>query len=1740
MKWPLLILLPSLVLALDSPPGSWNEPFVIPLDTEKVAFLGYDISSKEIRVSMWEEMPVPFKLVQLNYNGPQSDIKITGSGQSGASLAFDDGKHYIVINNKMDYEIESQRNLLVFLEVEKVQVFVAIDLLNILDNAPVMSSAGPCPVDEGLENFLADCEYTVFHADGFVADGILGSKTNVLDFELPEAYTNLFQFEEDTGSSDDYNKKFKLRILEKLDYTLNAVYSFQVTVYDLDRTHNATQNIVVQVNNVESRRPIFTRPFTTTRIDEKSPYSINVTAIDGDTGLNKPICYELETEQEKYAKYFSIGKETGELQVEPINRDLEQEEFYQFTIVAYKCHNRAFNLSNVGAIILNDLNDNPPVFTVEPTLLKFWENTPMELPFEQFTIDDIDLGPHATYSVKLQERVADELLDDGDSFSITPRSGYQQVNFTLTVVNPTALDYEDLDRQQFELIVTAKDPDNTTEQILNIELLNWNDEVPVFEPSDTYSIHCNETEGEGYILTTIVVTDRDIGDSVELEILSNIQRDMDVRKLDSTEEKRYSFQISLNRDGVFDWDIASEVVVQLQASDTLQTAKNEPIHRVYAQLIITVGDVNNKPPTIVLPRGSITIEENSAPGTVASIEGEDAIIIGTDPDSTAELVFSIDWAKSYAVKTGVTVTSEVFENCLVIVVDATNPNRVVGKLVVNPGFDQAKINETLDYEAYETLFLNIKLEDKMQEIPPGDTETILVIQIGDVNDNAPEFVGSTLIDERFVQEEATSGIVGTITAIDRDGPLYNKITYSLRALDTNHEGWITINPDTGLLSVGASVTNPINCDVPITFVIPLEITITDQEFTERGQISINITDTNNRTPQFTTLEDDDLVIEIFEKPDAETVITQLQAKDLDRDEPFHTAAFEFDLRTYPDLQRYFDVVQSSTTEDDRMINIAIVRVRPNGEKLDRDAGPVRHQVKVIAIDNPNSSGRRNSNDTTFTLVLLDINDNEPKMPELGELTLSENTDQGVSIVEVFAATDRDDPATPNAKINYAILGISAADSSSQGSTGDQDQAAIDTLFTVVPRDDYSAHFRTGRNLKGFYGTWAVQIEACDRGDEYELVSNSTKLCTRAIYTVQVEPFNYMAPVIDVPKADERIRLRFGEQSNGQPLVNTQGSVIPNFSATDTDGGSYGEVTFSLAGRDENGQDHTYFQLIRIDRHQARLVVPNVDAIEARSYQVTVLAVDGGGREATSVNVVIAFINMTGDPEFPEDSSPFETDFTENEEGLEEEREIPQAIDPKNADLPPEEQEGVFYFIDREYGNSSHLFTLDGRTLRLTQMIDREEFAEHWISVIATNNEAGPVGVVPANSRARLTIHVKVNDVNDNPPKFKADSYSAGITSNDYPGKVLFYVVAEDPDEDDVISYTINEGTLEVQGENLPTAPFPFALERYTGRLTLVVQMTDRMKGFFTFNVVATDLVDHTDTVQAKIFIIAESNRVKFVFLNKLDDVDQPEIRDFLEQEFSEHYDMQCSIDDVVQGSLDSGRSSDDDSRVGENLVTDVRAHFMRDNEAVEAVVIQQRSNDRVFVTNLKTALSARNLLLQDVPVSSAEAVEENEELLQIILIVVASALGVMCVILLVAFCIKIRSLKRELKALSATDFGSIASDINGGRKVPTTNLFSIEGSNPVLNDSEFPKSAFDDVSVQSYESDFLGIDNDMFANNRKDSINPALMEHIRQRSLNPMVNSGTDEKVPDKAPVLILDTEQDSSTDNPDELKHKF
>lgn len=165
-----------------------------------------------------------------------------------------------------------------------------------------------------------------------------------------------------------------------------------------------------------------------------------------------------------------------------------------------------------------------------------------------------------------------------------------------------------------------------------------------------------------------------------------------------------------------------------------------------------------------------------------------------DPDTTADLIFSIDWSKSRAEKPGKVVDRKFFEGwenfqkihkllrlffllfrCFIIEkLEGTDNNKVFGVLSVNTSFDY-----NIDFEEFETVYLTIVVEDVDQEIMPNHALATLVVQIIDENDNAPEFVGDTLEKSRIVVESApVSTLIDNILARDIDGPEFSVIHYS--------------------------------------------------------------------------------------------------------------------------------------------------------------------------------------------------------------------------------------------------------------------------------------------------------------------------------------------------------------------------------------------------------------------------------------------------------------------------------------------------------------------------------------------------------------------------------------------------------------------------------------------------------------------------------------------------------------------------------------------------------------------------------------------------------------------------------------------------------------------------------------------------------------------------------------------------------------------------------------------------
>lgn len=127
-------------------------------------------------------------------------------------------------------------------------------------------------------------------------------------------------------------------------------------------------------------------------------------------------------------------------------------------------------------------------------------------------------------------------------------------------------------------------------------------------------------------------------------------------------------------------------------------------------------------------------------------------------------------------------------------------------------------------------------------------------------------------------------------------------------------------------------------------------------------------------------------------------------------------------------------------------------------------------------------------------------------------------------------------------------------------------------------------------------------------------------------------------------------------------------------------------------------------------------------------------------------------------------------------------------------------------------------------------------------------------------------------------------------------------------------------------------------------------------------------------------------------------------------------------------------------------------------------VIYSLSNDIIFITNLKTALLDQSINLIDVPDGGyVDSAINMQLIIQTFLIVVSVVFGGLLIALVITYYFRTKSLKRQLKALSTT-FGSDNSNLNR-QKAPTTNVFSVEGSNPVLNNNQLASGVFDNIRL---------------------------------------------------------------------------
>ncbi|XP_071824162.1 neural-cadherin-like isoform X3 [Apostichopus japonicus] len=703
------------------------------------------------------------------------------------------------------------------------------------------------------------------------------------------------------------------------------------------------------------------------------------------------------------------------------------------------------------------------------------------------------------------------------------------------------------------------------------------------------------------------------------------------------------------------------------------------------------------------------------------------------------------------------------------------------------------VSADLDFETVEEIDLTIVAEGVVGSFPAQANVKIILL---DVNDNPPRF---PLVDfDATVQEHSVIGTsVATVVAEDADStPQFREMRYSIDQPPENVD-WqnFAIDPTTG------EITTTFEFDREITKTYLINVIAQNVEplaggttLPNRAQTSvrIDILDINDNPPTF---ESESYTVSVSENLPIGFVVTQVTASDLDIDSTLRyfitngntNGVFEVDADSgeisiavgldFEKVQNYtleysandglhsavtiiymnvidindkrpeFDqILYQAEIEEESSVNIPGILLEVNAIDGDTAASPIEYSLDgtgangifsinrrtgVITINEvldreeqasyvliaigTDEDGQGLSGYTTVLVTVTDINDNEPRFPQVEYAgSVPEGSPRGTEVMEVIAE-DRDDPNTPNGRLMYAI--VPDPNDPNDGS----DEFAIDSdtgvVTTAVAANELDAETQD---------TYTIKVTATDGTSTAETVA-----------TITIDDVNDNAPVFDPSSYSETIPETL-------PLGDTAVEVM----ATDADLKLTHEVSFVIV----SGNTDDAFAVYTDTPTLRGLIYPQkvLDFESGQtSYTLEVDVSDGKFTDRATVSITVTdeneppiFDPSTYSSTVLESIAPGNTIITvmaSDPDGVSPNDQFSYSVDPTS------DPEGLFTMI----GNQ--LQVADGKEL------DRETVEVHKLTVLATDE-----GTPPLSGSA--TVEVTLTDVDDTAPRF-AENYVGYVEEN---------------------------------------------------------------------------------------------------------------------------------------------------------------------------------------------------------------------------------------------------------------------------------------------------------------------------------------------------------------------------------------
>ncbi|KAJ8246902.1 hypothetical protein GJAV_G00256620 [Gymnothorax javanicus] len=322
------------------------------------------------------------------------------------------------------------------------------------------------------------------------------------------------------------------------------------------------------------------------------------------------------------------------------------------------------------------------------------------------------------------------------------------------LVLETPLDREH--QKMHQMILTAADggtPERSGTALITITVLDSNDNVPVFDQA-VYHVSLVENAPRGTLVIKLNASDLDEGSNGEISYSFSGHAPLKVRELFSVDS--YTGEIRVK--GIVDYEKASVYELYVQAKD-----KGPSAVAVHCKVLVDILDVNDNAPEVILTSVSTPVQEDAPPGTVIAVIS----VMDRDSGENGNVHCQIPSNVPFQLHSS-------FKNYYTLIT-----------------------SEFLDRESVSEY--NITLTARDLGVPPLSTRKTILIQVSDINDNAPRFVQPSYT-VYVTENNAPGASICSVTAFDPDSNQNAYLSYSI--VEDQIQGmpvstYVSINSDNG-------------------------------------------------------------------------------------------------------------------------------------------------------------------------------------------------------------------------------------------------------------------------------------------------------------------------------------------------------------------------------------------------------------------------------------------------------------------------------------------------------------------------------------------------------------------------------------------------------------------------------------------------------------------------------------------------------------------------------------------------------------------------------------------------------------------------------------------------------------------------------------------------------------------------------------------------------------------------------